>query len=71
MGRIIYEKWLSLFGQPEAYSDYRRTGYPNLTPNPQGQISEIPKRFPVPQDERVNNPNAPSPAITSPVWWAQ
>lgn len=71
MSRIIYEKWLSLFGQPEAYTDYRRTGYPNLTPNAQGQISEIPKRFPVPQDERVNNPNAPSPAITTPVWWAQ
>ncbi|HMN33576.1 MAG TPA: SusD/RagB family nutrient-binding outer membrane lipoprotein [Chitinophagaceae bacterium] len=69
LSRVMYEKWLSMYGQIEAYNDYRRTGYPELTPNPGGVTNVIPKRFPIPQSERVNNPNAQSPAITTPVWW--
>lgn len=68
---VMYEKWLGMFCQAESYTDYRRTGYPMLTPNPEGVITSIPARFPVPQDERVGNPNAPTPAITTPVWFAQ
>lgn len=71
LSRVMYEKWLGSYGQIESYNDYRRTGYPMLTPNPQGITSVIPKRLPIPQNERVNNPNATSPAITTPVWWAQ
>lgn len=71
VSRVMYEKWLAMFGQVEAYNDYRRTGYPNLTPNPAGNIPTIPARMPVPQQERVNNSNAPIKPITEKVWWAQ
>jgi len=71
LSRVMYEKWLGMYGQVESYNDYRRTGYPMLTPNPSGLISTIPARFPIPQQERVNNPNAPTPALTAAVWWAQ
>ncbi|HTN07803.1 SusD/RagB family nutrient-binding outer membrane lipoprotein [Agriterribacter sp.] len=73
VSRVMYEKWLAMFGQVEVYTDYRRTGYPNLTPNPLGATSGhiIPKRFPTPLTERTTNTNAPTPAITDPVWWAQ
>lgn len=73
LSRVMYEKWIAMFGQCEAYNDYRRTGMPNLTPNPVG-VTEghvIPKRFPTPSLERTTNPNAPLPSITTPVWWAQ
>lgn len=71
LSRVIYEKWIALFGSAEPYNDYRKTGFPNLTVNPSGRISVIPKRYPTPQAERVSNPNAPVPAITEPVWFAQ
>ena len=70
LSRVIYEKWLALFGSIEPYNDYRKTGFPNLTPNPNGQLSVIPKRFPTPQAERVSNKNAPVPASTDKVWFA-
>lgn len=71
ISRIMYEKWIAMFGQCEAYHDYRRTGLPNLTPNPAASLTSIPKRFPTPATERTANPNAPVPAITEPVWWAE
>ena len=71
VSRVIYEKWLAMFGSAEPYNDYRRTGFPALNVNPSGRLSVIPKRFPTPQAERVSNPNAPVPALTDPVWFAQ
>lgn len=72
LGRVMYEKWIAMFGQCEAYSDYRRTGMPALTPNSApGPGSAIPKRFPTPTIERSANPNAPTPAVSLPVWWAE
>jgi hypothetical protein len=71
VSRIIYEKWIALFGSAEPYNDYRKTGFPVLSVNPNGLLSVIPKRFPTPQAERVSNPNAPVPALTTPVWFAQ
>jgi Starch-binding associating with outer membrane len=70
VGRIMYEKWIAMFGQCEAYHDYRRTGFPDLEPNPVGAIPDIPKRLPTPATERTANPNAPVPHIDIPVWWA-
>ncbi|MNL78182.1 hypothetical protein D3C87_2045120 [compost metagenome] len=67
----MYEKWIAMFGSLEPYNDYRKTGLPNLTVNPNGQLSVIPKRYPTPQAERVGNPNAPVPSLSTPVWWAQ
>ncbi|MES2849716.1 MAG: SusD/RagB family nutrient-binding outer membrane lipoprotein [Bacteroidota bacterium] len=73
LSRVMYEKWIAMFGQCEAYSDYRRTGMPELTPNPIGVTAghAIPERFPTPSTERTANPNAPLPSILEPVWWAQ
>lgn len=69
--RVIYEKWIALFGSVEPYNDYRRTGFPKLTPNASGRLPVIPKRYPTPQGERVANPNAPTVSLTTPVWFAQ
>lgn len=69
--KVMTEKWMALFGSLEPYNDYRKTGFPALTVNPSGRLNVIPKRFPTPQAERVGNRNAPVPALTEPVWWAQ
>lgn len=69
---VILEKWKALFANPiESYSDYRRTGYPALEINPIGLLTYIPKRLPTPEGERTANPNAPTPALSVPVWYAQ
>jgi hypothetical protein len=64
-------KYVAMFGQIEAYADWRRTNIPTLTPNPEGgSITAIPRRLPTVQDERLYNPNAPAENdITKPVWW--
>jgi hypothetical protein len=69
---VILEKWKAMFAQPiEAYSDYRRTGFPMLTPNPNALRTYIPKRLPTSLTERTSNPNAPTPDLADPVWYAQ
>lgn len=69
--KIMVHKYIALFTQPEVFTDWRRTGIPNLQPvvdNVTGDI--IPRRLPNPQSERLYNPNAPAaPAITTKVWW--
>ncbi len=68
--KIMTEKYVALFTQVESYTDWRRTGFPELTPNPNASINTIPVRFALPLDERVNNANAPTgQTITTPVWW--
>ena len=68
--KIMYQKWVALFIQCESYADWRRTGFPTLTPNPNGNTNTIPVRLPITANERLYNPNAPvSKAITDPVWW--
>lgn len=69
--KVMYEKWLAMYGQAEAFADYRRTKLPVLTPNPVGAITVIPERYPTPQSERVNNPNAPLVNIADPLWFAK
>jgi hypothetical protein len=69
---VISEKWKAMFADPvESYSDYRRTGFPVLTPNPIGLLTYIPMRLPTSEQERTSNPNAPTPALNVPVWYAQ
>lgn len=73
VGRVMYEKWIAMFGQCEAYSDYRRTGMPTMTVNVAGVTDnhQIPQRFPTPTTERTANPNAPIiSSVLLPVWWA-
>jgi hypothetical protein len=63
---IMTQKWIATFGYGiDAYTDYRRTGYPrlhdpntdNLNVTNSGRL--YPVAFPYPQDELDRNPNAP------------
>jgi hypothetical protein len=67
---IMIQKYIATFYQPEAYHSWRRTGIPELTPNPSGATTDIPLRFPYPSSEQALNPNTPvGISITDPVWW--
>ena len=73
---IITQKYIALFTTPEPWTDYRRTGYPNLVPNDNGATAsnpsgEIPRRLIYPQSERLRNQNFPSPApnMQDRFWW--
>ncbi|MHC1776146.1 MAG: SusD/RagB family nutrient-binding outer membrane lipoprotein [Lentimicrobium sp.] len=74
LAKIMTHKYVALFLQLENYNDWRRTGIPALTPNNGPNVENggvIPVRFPTPQDERINNPNATlQQDINQPVWWA-
>lgn len=67
---LILQKYLALFTQPEPFNDWRRTGFPVLTPN---NGSSIPRRFLYPQSELdFNGPNVPTgTTLFSKVWWDQ
>ncbi len=59
---IIVEKYKSLYGNApmESWTDFRRTGFPNLTPNPNAVTGVnpskvIPRRFLYPLSERQTN----------------
>lgn len=68
--KLITQKYVALFTQIEPYNDFRRTGFPKLTANPNSSKKQIPLRLPTSQDERVNNPNATVvDDIYTPVWW--
>jgi len=75
--QVITQKYIALYLNPEVWTDYRRTGYPVLSPavggtsaiNPNGQI---PRRFPYPNSEVTLNPNVPattSDLQTPRLWW--
>lgn len=67
---IYRHKYIALFTQIEAYSDWRRTGVPALTPNAGANLNAIPVRLPTPQNERLYNSNATIISdLLVPVWW--
>ncbi len=67
LGEIITQKWVANFLNPETWADYRRTGYPHLTPT---TGTKIPNRFPYPTDETSYNPNTPDyGSIFNPLWF--
>lgn len=58
--QIITEKYVANFGVVgEPWTDYRRTGYPALTPlkKPTAIYDEVPRSLPYAQSEANNNPN--------------
>jgi len=58
--KIIEEKYIATFGVTvEAWVDWRRTGYPTLSPAANGFIPQIPRSFFYPQSEIDFNPNNP------------
>lgn len=68
--KIMWQKYLSLFGQIETYNDWRRTNFPKLKANANANDPIVPRRLPTVLDERLYN--SKSPKITDirlPVWW--
>ncbi len=66
---IITQKYLALLAEPEVFNDWRRTGFPVLSPN---VGSQIPRRLPYAQSEVFANDNlnaSPSNFIYTRVWW--
>ena len=73
---ILTQKYIAMYSTVEGWTDFRRTGYPMLAPNPDGSNpnnpnGEIPRRFPYPLNEILYNSNTPSPApdLQQRVWW--
>lgn len=68
--KIMTQKYIAMFTQPEAWADWRRTNLPVLEPNPDGAVTGIPRRFPTCRSERNYNSNAVVVSnILTPVWW--
>ncbi len=56
--QIGWQKWIAFYGQgPDAYTDWRRLGYPQLKPGPHSAlaIGELPRRFFYPSTEQSLN----------------
>lgn len=75
---LMTQKYIAMFTQIESWSDFRRTGYPVLTPNPNGENPQnpggnIPRRLPYPQSEILYNSSTPDPApnLQLRFWWDQ
>ncbi|SHM07850.1 Starch-binding associating with outer membrane [Chitinophaga jiangningensis] len=68
---VLSQKYVAMYLQAEAYTDWRRTGIPALTSKVTGK--EIPRRLPYPQSEiSYNSENVPGGlTINSKVWWDQ
>lgn len=71
--QIINAKYIALFLHAEVWSDYRRTGFPQLIPYQESAITEIPRHFVYPSDEILNNVNnvPDNIDIYSRMWWDQ
>ena len=65
LAQIIGEKYIANFGVVmEPWTDYRRTGYPAITPltTPTAIYNEIPRSLPYGLNESTSNPNVPAKA---------
>ena len=66
--QIGTQKWISLYGQaPDAYTDWRRLGYPELTPGPNTALApgETPRRFFYPSTESGQNQDSYRAAVAN------
>lgn len=75
---VLTQKYIALFTHHEPFTDYRRTGFPELTPHPNGTNAQnpngqVPRRLIYPQIERLNNSNfpVPNPDAQTRFWWDQ
>jgi hypothetical protein len=71
---VMTEKYLALFSHVEAWTDWRRTGFPSgLAVFPGAQLPEIPRRLPYPETERLYNDNfinlTGSDGFLKRLWW--
>lgn len=79
LSSIGVQKWIALYGNgPEAYAEWRRTGYPVLTPGPNAANERlIPRRLRYPVSEQSLNSAALAEAtqrqggagLNNRVWW--
>lgn len=70
--KIMTQKYIAMFTQPEVWADWRRTDLPALTPNANANEPDIPRRLTTAQSERLYNSSAIVEAdILKPVWWDQ
>lgn len=77
--KIATQEWIALFGQGfETWTEWRRTGFPALTPAVAGDINQIPSRLYYPTTENsLNQGNyqaassslANGDTLTSPLFW--
>ncbi|PJJ76384.1 SusD-like starch-binding protein associating with outer membrane [Thermoflavifilum aggregans] len=67
---VMTQKYFALFLQYESFTDWRRTGFPALTPN---TGTQIPRRYLYPQTEiSYNSANVPQgTTLFTKVWWDQ
>lgn len=75
LSKIISQKYIALFMQPEIFTDYRRTGFPVITPPSDAKTvdKKLPRRFPYSTSEKnyngANFEKYESVTISTPVWW--
>ncbi len=70
MDRILQQKYIALFTQSESWTDWRRTGMPSIPATAGFKTTDIPRRWPYPLNERLNNVNYPGlKNNTDRVWW--
>ncbi|MDT8416169.1 MAG: SusD/RagB family nutrient-binding outer membrane lipoprotein [Lutibacter sp.] len=76
--QIATQNWIALFAQGvESWNEYRRTGFPVLSPAVDGALNEIPSRYNYPTIEgSVNKTNYEAAVaaqgadlLTTPIWW--
>jgi hypothetical protein len=74
LDHIMTQKYIAFYTQFESWTDWRRTNIPALSPL---TGNRIPRRFPLPQSERLfNGQNIPQGSTSNdwrftPVWWDQ
>ncbi len=72
---ILTQKYIANYYNVESYNDWRRTGLPNFAINPGAVLTAVPRRFPMPQQERLyNSANYPAGGnsrdwMLARVWW--
>jgi hypothetical protein len=76
--RVIIQKYIAMYATIESWTDYRRTGFPDIEPNEGGDHNQnpggdIPRRLTYPQTERLYNENFPEvlPTLQDRFWWDQ
>jgi hypothetical protein len=72
---VMTEKYVAMFTHVEAWTDWRRTNFPAISVFPGAQLSEIPRRLPYPEVERLYNNNfinfQGNDAFLTRHWWDQ
>lgn len=69
---IMTAKYIALFLNPEVWTDYRRTGYPEIPHyDAEDDFEEIPRRFPYSEEEQnINGINVPENVdLFTRMWW--